>query len=58
MVKNIELSLDRAQSLVDYINDNPTRAYAFTKNFQMDLLKHTSQINYRQIKLEWISRST
>jgi hypothetical protein len=28
MVKNIELSLDRAQSLVDYLNDNPTRAYA------------------------------
>ena len=45
------VELERAQSLVDYLNDNPTRAYAH-EEFPNGFIETYSQINYRQIKLE------
>jgi 7-cyano-7-deazaguanine synthase len=48
------IELDRAQSLVDYLNDNPTRAYAH-EEFPNGFIETYSQINYRQIKLEGLA---
>ena len=45
------VELERAQSLVDYLNANPTRAYAH-EEFPNGFIETYSQINYRQIKLE------
>jgi 7-cyano-7-deazaguanine synthase len=45
------VELERAQSLVDYLNDNPTRAYAH-EELPNGFIETYSQINYRQIKLE------
>ena len=45
------IELERAQSLVDYLNANPTRAYAH-EEFPNGFIETYSQINYRQIKLE------
>jgi 7-cyano-7-deazaguanine synthase len=48
------IELDRAQSLVDYLNDNPTRACAH-EEFPNGFIETYSQINYRQIKLEGLA---
>ena len=48
------VELERAQSLVDYLNDNPTRAYAH-EEFPNGFIETYSQINYRQIKLEGLA---
>ena len=48
------IELDRAQSLVDYLNANPTRAYAH-EEFPNGFIETYSQINYRQIKLEGLA---
>jgi 7-cyano-7-deazaguanine synthase len=48
------IELDRAQSLVDYLNYNPTRAYAH-EEFPNGFIETYSQINYRQIKLEGLA---
>jgi 7-cyano-7-deazaguanine synthase len=45
------VELERAQSLVDYLNDNPTRAYAH-EELPNGFIETYSQINYRQIKLD------
>jgi len=45
------VELERAQSLVDYLNANPTRAYAH-EELPNGFIETYSQINYRQIKLE------
>jgi 7-cyano-7-deazaguanine synthase len=44
------VELERAQSLVDYLNDNPTRMYAHNKlpNGFIEVYPH---VNYRQIQL-------
>jgi len=48
------VELERAQSLVDYLNDNPTRAYAH-EELPNGFIETYSQINYRQIKLEGLA---
>ena len=45
------VELERAQSLVDYINNNPTRIYAH-EELPNGFLESYSQVNYRVIKLD------
>ena len=48
------VELERAQQLVDYINDNPTRVF----NIREDMEGYSelySEINYRQIKLDGLA---
>jgi 7-cyano-7-deazaguanine synthase len=45
------VELERAQSLVDYLNNNPTRAYAH-EELPNGFIETYSKINYRQIKLD------
>jgi len=44
------VELERAQSLVDYLNDNPTRAYAH-EELPNGFIESYPQVNYRVIKL-------
>jgi len=46
-----KVELERAQSLVDYLNDNPTRAYVH-EELPNGFIESYSQINYRVIKLD------
>lgn len=45
------VELERAQSLVDYLNDNPTRAYAH-EELPNGFIESYPQVNYRVIKLD------
>jgi len=45
------VELERAQSLVDYLNNNPTRTYAH-EELPNGFIETYSKINYRQIKLD------
>ena len=44
------VELDRAQQLVDYINDNPNRVFNIRKT-----MEGYSEVNYRQIKLDGLA---
>ena len=48
------VELERAQSLVDYLNDNPTRIYAHNK-LPNGFIEVYSHINYRQIQLNGLA---
>jgi 7-cyano-7-deazaguanine synthase len=48
------IELERAQSLVDYINDNPTRMYAHNK-LPDGFIEVYPHINYRQIQLNGLA---
>ena len=48
------VELERAQSLVDYLNDNPTRAYAH-EELPNGFIESYPQVNYRQIQLNGLS---
>jgi len=48
------VELERAQSLVDYINDNPTRMYAHNK-LPDGFIEVYPHINYRQIQLNGLA---
>jgi len=45
------VELERAQSLVDYLNNNPTRAYAH-EELPNGFIESYPQVNYRVIKLD------
>jgi len=48
------VELERAQQLVDYINDNPTRVFNIRENME-GYSELYSEINYRQIKLDGLA---
>ena len=48
------VELERAQSLVDYLNDNPTRAYAH-EELPNGTVEYPYYIKYRQIQLNGLA---
>jgi 7-cyano-7-deazaguanine synthase in queuosine biosynthesis len=51
------VELDRAQSLVDYINSNPNSTFVH-EELPNGFIETYSKINYRQIQLNGLARPT